>query len=93
MTADVATGLVIAAVFINLFATVFNGLIIARMVLGLFVMPTNWLLRQLVALTEPLLIPIRRVMPAPGGLDFSPTFAIIALYLLSALASSLLNSG
>jgi YggT family protein len=34
------------------------------------------------ALTEPLLAPIRRVLPPMGGLDFSPMALLIALRLL-----------
>ena len=37
------------------------------------------ILRVLWALTEPVLRPIRRVIPAIGGLDFSPLVALIAL--------------
>ncbi|MBM4319458.1 MAG: YggT family protein, partial [Deltaproteobacteria bacterium] len=33
-------------------------------------------------LTEPLLAPIRKVLPAVGGLDFSPMILLLALQLL-----------
>ena len=36
-------------------------------------------------LTEPVLAPIRRVLPPMGGLDFSPLVLLIALRLLSRL--------
>lgn len=32
-------------------------------------------------LTDPLLLPVQRVLPAPGGLDFSPLVVSVALYL------------
>lgn len=35
--------------------------------------------RILVDITEPILGPIRRVLPSAGGIDFSPIIAIIAL--------------
>lgn len=38
-----------------------------------------------IQLTEPLLAPIRRRMPTPGGLDLSPMLAILAIALLRAL--------
>lgn len=38
--------------------------------------------RPLAQLTDPLLRPIRRLMPSMGGLDLSPMFAILGLYLL-----------
>ncbi len=36
-------------------------------------------------LTEPILKPIRRVLPAPGGLDFSPMLAWLAILLVRIL--------
>ena len=38
--------------------------------------------RTLVALTEPLLAPIRRVMPNMGGLDLSPLVLLLAVFFL-----------
>ncbi len=40
----------------------------------------------LLKLTEPVLAPIRRILPATGGLDFSP---LIVLVILSILAQAL----
>lgn len=59
-------------------------LIIARAVGSFFV--RDWsrgIPRLLWDLTEPVLGPIRRVLPAMGGLDFSPLVAIIGLQLLN----------
>lgn len=36
-------------------------------------------------LTEPLLNPIRKVMPSLAGMDFSPVIALIALWFVSQL--------
>lgn len=45
-------------------------------------------------LTEPLLKPIRRVLPAPGGLDFSPMLAWLAIALARILiVQPLLDAG
>ncbi len=41
-------------------------------------------------LTEPVLRPIRRVIPPIGGLDFSPVVAIFIVYLLQSLVVPLL---
>jgi YggT family protein len=41
--------------------------------------------RILVDITEPILGPIRRVLPSAGGIDFSPIVAIIALQFLRQL--------
>ena len=43
------------------------------------------LARIVYSLTEPVLAPIRRVLPPMGGLDFSPMVLLIALRLLSRL--------
>ena len=49
--------------------------------------PTNNIVRQiryaLYRLTEPLLGPIRRVMPDLGGIDISPVILLIALWFVS----------
>lgn len=36
-------------------------------------------------LTEPILKPVRKRMPAPGGLDLSPMIVLLAIFLLQAL--------
>jgi YggT family protein len=43
------------------------------------------LVRVTSALTEPLLAPIRRVLPSSGGFDFSPMLLLLALRLLQHL--------
>lgn len=45
--------------------------------------PVDYLLLQL---TEPLMAPIRRILPAMGGIDFSAMVVIFILYLLNSLA-------
>lgn len=50
--------------------------------------PDNPLVRITGALTEPLLAPIRRVIPAAGGFDLSPLVLLIALRLLRTLLLS-----
>lgn len=41
---------------------------------------TIW--RALQALTEPILRPLRRVLPTAGGIDFSPLVAILIIFFL-----------
>jgi len=45
----------------------------------------NELYRFVRAITEPMLRPIRRVLPSPQGIDRSPLAAIIALQILLSL--------
>jgi YggT family protein len=40
------------------------------------------LLRILLALTEPVLAPIRRILPSMGGLDLSPIVAFVIIWFL-----------
>lgn len=47
--------------------------------------------RVLSQLTEPLLRPIRRLIPAMGGLDLSPMIAILLIFLAQWLVSQLLG--
>jgi len=82
--------LAVLVIFLNLFAEVFSALIIARAVTGLFVTsPDNHFYQWLVGLTEPVLAPLRRVLPPMGMLDFSPFAAILLLQALQYLLQSL----
>ena len=44
--------------------------------------PYNPIVRFLYRVTEPVLRPIRRMMPDLGGLDLSPLVALLGIYLL-----------
>lgn len=48
----------------------------------------DYLLYQL---TEPLMAPIRRILPAMGGIDFSAMVVILILYLINYLGMDLLG--
>ena len=50
--------------------------------------PMDYVLMQL---TEPLMSPIRRFLPAMGGLDFSAMVVILVLYMLNYLGMDLLG--
>ncbi len=50
--------------------------------------PMDYLLYQL---TEPLMAPIRRILPAMGGIDFSGMVVILVLYLINYLGMDLLG--
>jgi len=50
--------------------------------------PMDFLLMQL---TEPLMSPIRRVLPAMGGIDFSAMVIILILYMLNYLSMDMLG--
>jgi YggT family protein len=69
--------------FINLFVMVFDLVLLARVVVS-WVNPTlqGGLGRLLFDLTEPVLAPIRRLLPQSQFLDLSPLVAFLLLQLL-----------
>ncbi len=46
--------------------------------------PYNPIVRFLYQITEPVLRPIRKIIPPIGGLDFSPLVALLIIYFLQA---------
>jgi YggT family protein len=67
--------------FVQILAQVLVIAIILRSIFMWFVKPgqENALLRILVDVTEPMLRPLRRVMPSMGMLDLSPFVAILLI--------------
>lgn len=83
---------------VNLLFTLIYLTILARIILTLVMSfmvndPPPGLvsiIQVLVQLTEPILAPIRRVLPTFGMLDFSPMVAILILALIQRLLQSVL---
>jgi len=74
----------IVANFIGIFATVLTWAIIIRALLSWFsISPTQPLFRLLMEITEPVLAPIRRILPGGMMLDFSPLIAILLIQIIS----------
>jgi YggT family protein len=73
--------------------TLVTALIIAiflRMFLSFLVRDwRNPLLRFLFDITEPILAPLRRIIPVAMGLDFSPMIAVLGLWLVLTLVERL----
>lgn len=76
---------------INMAFTVLVWLIIARCILS-FVRhnPYQPLIKFVYDITEPIMAPFRRLIPAAGGLDFSPIIAILAVSLIQKIVIELL---
>lgn len=56
--------------------------------------PYNPIVQFLYRMTEPVLYPLRRVLPLMGGIDFSPIVAFLAIiFLKSFLVATLLEFG
>ncbi|QQR53138.1 YggT family protein [bacterium] len=81
----------LALVFINIFVDVFYVLLLIRLILSWFASGTNSFYGWLVGVTEPVLAPIRKMVPSAGGLDLAPLVAFILLQLLQAVARSVLE--
>jgi YggT family protein len=66
--------------FVRLFATLLWLLLIARVVLS-WTNPTGGggLVAFIYQVTEPILAPIRRVLPPTGGIDWSPLIAMLVI--------------
>ncbi|MEE9491037.1 MAG: YggT family protein [Dehalococcoidia bacterium] len=47
--------------------------------------------RILEQITDPILAPLRRIIPSAGGLDFSPMIAIILLWILGMVVAEALS--
>jgi len=72
--------------FISLLCDVLTLAIFLRAILSWFSpSPTNMLVSILYQVTEPLLAPLRRIVPRVGMLDLTPLVAIILLQLIGSL--------
>jgi len=69
---------------IEVVLTIYTWIIIAQAVLSwVNPDPYNPIVRFLYRVTEPVLAPIRRLLPTRGmGIDFSPLIAILVIYFL-----------
>ncbi len=64
--------------------------VIIDVILSYFMDPYHPLRRALDGFVEPMLAPIRRILPPLGGLDFSPFVLLILLQLLANIIRTLL---
>jgi YggT family protein len=72
------------ALFISYLLYVLAWLIIARSILSWFPnIQGNMLVQVLRQITDPILVPLQRVVPKFGMLDFTPTIAVIVLFVLA----------
>jgi len=83
----------VVANFINILATVLFFAIFIRALMSWFVpQDSTGISRVLSDITEPIVGPIRRVLPSVGGIDFSPWVAMILIQVVSHVAISFLTS-
>ena len=68
---------------VNIICEIFTLIILFRVVMSwISVGQTNPLTSFLFLVTEPMLAPLRRILPKYGNLDFSPAAAVIILRLV-----------
>jgi YggT family protein len=80
------------AILVRVLSEVLIWIVIANALLSYFVSPYHPVRQALDRIVEPLLSPIRRVVPPAGMIDFSPLILIIAIEVLSRILFSLFIS-
>lgn len=75
--------------FVEILAQVLTWAIIIRALLSWFsIGGAQPLFRLLIEITEPVLVPIRRVLPGVGMIDFSPLIAILLIQFIGQILAS-----
>ncbi len=77
---------------INYLSLAFSLLLIAYVVLSYFMDPYHPVRNTVNRLVNPILNPIRRLLPQTGAMDFSPVVAIILVQVLEYILTRLLIS-
>ena len=79
--------------FVEVLCNILIVAIVARALLSWFTNdPRNPLIAALDQVTEPLLAPLRRIMPRTGMFDFTPLVAILILVAIQTLVASYYNA-
>ncbi len=79
------------ASIISLLANLIILVIIIQAILTFVMSPYHPVRRFLDSIVEPMLAPIRRILPPIAGLDFSPVVLIIIIQIISSLLINLLR--
>ncbi len=82
-----------ALIFVQLFVFAFNTLVVTRVIMGYFADESNALYRFLVGITEPVLGPVRRILPTVPGLDLSPLATVLAIQVLGSVIERAITGG
>jgi YggT family protein len=77
---------------INIIAQVLSLLVLAHVILSYFMSPFHPIRQTIDSIVNPMLDPIRRVIPNIGMLDFSPIVLLILIQVLANVVTSLLRS-
>lgn len=77
--------IIIIARALNIFSQVITFLVLAHVILSYFMDPYHPIRAFVDRLVEPLLAPIRRIVPLIGMLDFSPVILIILIQFITSI--------
>lgn len=77
---------------VNLAAQIITWGVILQVVLSYFMSPFHPVRQVIDRLFEPLLLPIRKLIPSTGMLDFSPMVLIILVQIVASLLVGILRS-
>jgi YggT family protein len=84
--------IVLVANFVSILAQLVILLVFVASILSFFMSPYHPIREALDRLVNPMLAPIRRLVPTAGGLDFSPLILIILIqFIASAIVNILLS--
>jgi YggT family protein len=82
--------LFILAQAVSIFSQVLTFIVLAHVILSYFMDPYHPIRAFIDRLVEPLLTPIRRIVPLIGMMDFSPVILIILVQFLSGILVNIL---
>jgi YggT family protein len=78
--------------WIDLLVNLYMVVLLARVLLPIFgISPFHPMMRVMYRLTEPVLAPIRAILPRAGMFDLSPLAAMILLTVLQSILAALLR--
>jgi len=80
----------LVAVFIHVVAQILILLVIVSAILSWFMSPFHPVRQAIDRIVDPLLAPIRRVLPTAGGFDFSPLILIVLIGLIDQVLTNIL---
>ena len=75
--------------FVEIFCNIMIAAVVVRALLSWVITdPRNQLVSALDQITEPILAPLRRVVPRMGAFDLTPMVAILILYVIQQVVAS-----
>ncbi|MEA3349123.1 MAG: YggT family protein [Chloroflexota bacterium] len=77
---------------VDIIVRLFVLLLLVHVVLSYFMSPFHPIRQRISRIIEPLLAPIRRVLPTMGRFDFSPLVLLILVQIAGMILTSLLRS-